>query len=453
MTRNERFAAWFADRSQAQRIEVKNILFRDMDKWGFEEGTGNLVHASGRFFTISGLCVQTQFEPFIEWSQPIINQPEIGILGLVARDFGGILHFLVQAKTEPGNVNGVQISPTVQATYSNYSGVHRGSPVRYLECFVQMTASGRARVLVDVLQSEQGAWYWCKRNRNMIVEVFEDLPGHEDFCWLTLGQIQQLLGRDNVVNMDARSVLACIPFTGPAAEDGTGALGDGLSRSMRPSEGVHTLDEIDSWLRDMKTRQSILRSPINLADVAGWRRGPGAITHEEGRHFSVEAVEITANSREVSRWTQPLLQPVAEGVVAFLVRDIGGVTHVLLHAKTEPGLVDMVELAPTVQGVSDSYRGLSADRQPRYLDYVLAIDPARVVYETRLSEEGGRFLHAVNRYMVVDTGDDVPVDVVGPYRWVTLGQLTELIRHSYYLNMQARTVLACLHALWGGLAR
>ena len=42
--------------------------------------------------------------------QPIINQPEIGFLGFITKEFNGILHFLVQAKVEPGNVNNVQIS-------------------------------------------------------------------------------------------------------------------------------------------------------------------------------------------------------------------------------------------------------------------------------------------------------------------------------------------------------
>ena len=52
-----------------------------------------------------------------------------------------MLHCLMQAKMEPGNVNPLQLSPTVQATRSNYTQVHRGTGTRYLEYFVGPTAA------------------------------------------------------------------------------------------------------------------------------------------------------------------------------------------------------------------------------------------------------------------------------------------------------------------------
>ncbi|MFL4945785.1 NDP-hexose 2,3-dehydratase family protein, partial [Streptomyces sp. MMS24-I31] len=35
------------------------------------------------------------------------------------------------------------------------------------------------------------------------------------------------------------------------------------------------------------------------------------------------------------------------------------------------------------------------------------------------------------------------------HRWVTLHQLTVLLRHSHYLNVQARSLVACLRSLLG----
>lgn len=37
------------------------------------------------------------------------------------------------------------------------------------------------------------------------------------------------------------------------------------------------------------------------------------------------------------------------------------------------------------------------------------------------------------------------------YRWVTMAQLSELLCHSHYLNVEARSLVACLHALSAGL--
>src|SRR5258708_1884479 len=212
------FRQWWSERARSNRFNVTPIPFDELDSWRFDPDTGNLSHSSGRFFTIEGLHVRSDYGPVGEWSQPCINQPEIGILGIIVKSFDGVPHCLMQAKMEPGNVNTLQLSPTVQATRSNYTRVHGGSRTRYLEYFA---GPGRGRVLVDVLQSEQGSWFYRKRNRNMVVEVTGALPLHEDFCWLPLRQVLDLLHVDNLVNMDARTVLSCMPFAPP--RDGSGS--------------------------------------------------------------------------------------------------------------------------------------------------------------------------------------------------------------------------------------
>jgi oxidase EvaA len=105
---------------------VNRIPFAELQKWYFDKDKGALRHESGRFFSIEGIKVQTNWGKINEWEQPIINQPEVGYLGIITKEFDGVLYFLLQAKVEPGNVNNVQLSPTLQATRSNYSQVHSG---------------------------------------------------------------------------------------------------------------------------------------------------------------------------------------------------------------------------------------------------------------------------------------------------------------------------------------
>src|SRR5260370_9088161 len=171
MLRTEDFKAWFAERGRANDFRVGRVPFGEVDGWSFEKSTGNLVHRSGRFFTIEGLHVTVDDGRHSEWYQPIIKQSEVGILGILVKEFGGVLHCLMQAKMEPGNPNLLQLSPTVQATRSNYTKVHRGADVKYLNYFIRPE-----RVIADVLQSEHGAWFYRKSNRNMIVETLEDVP-------------------------------------------------------------------------------------------------------------------------------------------------------------------------------------------------------------------------------------------------------------------------------------
>ncbi|MBH0781804.1 NDP-hexose 2,3-dehydratase family protein [Nocardia bovistercoris] len=426
--RTQDFDAWLAGRRRAHRFVVDRVPLTKIEGWSFERDSGNLVHRSGRFFSVEGL--HAVIDGF-EWQQPIIVQPEVGILGILAKEFDGVLHFLMQAKMEPGNPGMLQLSPTVQATYSNYTGVHRGAEVRYLEHFIE---SGRGRVLADVLQSEHGSWFLCKTNRNMIIETFDEVAAGADFCWLTLGQIGRLMHRDNVVNMDARSVLACAP-TAPTE-----------------AAAVHSDTDMLSWFTNERARHDVRVRRIPLAEVNDWVRTDQDIRHVGDRYFRVGGVRVEAGSREVTSWMQPLFEPVGIGLCAFLIRRFSGVPHLLVSARAEGGLLDTVELGPTVQCIPDNYAHLPAAEQPRFLDTVRHAGAHRIRYAALHSDEGGRFFNAVSRYLLVEAGEtEAGAEPPAGFAWVTPGQLNSLARHGHYLNMQTRTLLAIVGLLNGPL--
>ncbi|GAA0825696.1 NDP-hexose 2,3-dehydratase family protein [Streptosporangium amethystogenes subsp. fukuiense] len=453
----DEFHRWLSETASRAYMNVRKVPLNGLSGWEVERHTGNIRHRTGKFFSVECLDVHVPGRTVSHWSQPIINQPEIGILGILVKEIDGIPHCLMQAKHEPGNHNGLQLSPTVQATRSNYTRVHRGRPVPYLDYFLD--TSGR-EVIADIRQSEQGAWFYRKRNRNMIVEITGEIEVAEGFCWLTLGQLHTLMSVPDLVNMDARTVLACMPFSGagltsalmsaltsaPSAEPGDGFRA-ALVRSCDPGEaGPHTMGEVLSWITDMRTRTDPRVSLIPLNEVRGWRRTDELISHETGRYFDVVGVSVEAGGREVGHWDQPMIEPSGTGVIAFLVGEIDGVLHALVHARVEPGYADVVELGPTVQCTPENYEHLPAGARPPFLDEVLGAGPGRVRFETILSEEGGRFHRARNRYLIVHT--DAAAGIDHPeYRWLSVSQLGELLRHSFYLNIQARSLLFCLTTL------
>jgi oxidase EvaA len=418
---------WLAERRGACKARVRRIPFAELDGWSFAPGTGDLRHRSGRFFSVEGLQAESsraEGPPDTQWQQPIIVQPEIGILAILAKELDGILHFLMQTKMEPGNPGLVQISPTVQATRSNYTKAHGGAGVKYLEYF---TDPDRGRVITDVLQSEHGSWFYHKRNRNLIVETDEDVPVGDDFRWLTLGQLGALLRQDNVVNMDARTVLASAPI--PHQEYGA------LSSDR----------ELVSWLTGERARHDLRARRISLRQVAGWHRDEASIYRDDRRFFEVMAVSVEGAGREVTSWTQPLIEPVGPGIVAFAYRTFGGVPHVLVQARVEGGFRDTVELGPTVQCVPANYAQLPASQRPLFLDLMLDAPASQIRYSAVHSEEGGRFLNADSCYLIVETDElTTPAQPPAGYRWVTPAQLTWLAGHSGYANVQARSLLATL---------
>ncbi len=444
------FDQWYDECGKQNYTDVERVPLQDLAGWRTDPVTGNIGHHSGKFFTVQGLDVRLPGAAVPAWTQPIINQPEVGILGILVKEFDGVLHCLMQAKVEPGNANGVQLSPTVQATRSNYTGVHKGKAVPYLEYFRDRDRPHR--MIADVRQSEQGAWFHRKRNRNMIIEVFEPVEVLDGFCWLTIGQVHELLQVEDLINMDARTVLACLPFAGAQPSDATAGADEfraALIRSCDAARGSrHSMGDILAWITDARTQyDDVHATMIPLDQVRGWRRNPEAIWHETGAFFRVIGVSVKAGGREVGQWMQPMIEPLGIGLVAVLVKRIDGVLHVLMHARVEAGYLDVIELGPTVQCTPENYDHLTPAARPPFLDEVQACGPEQIRYDTVLSEEGGRFYHARNRYLVAETERDVPVEQYPDYRWMTLSQLGELLRHSHYVNIQARSLIACLHSL------
>ena len=153
---------WIDSIRKETHVNISRIKFKELKQWKFN-GNFNLSHSSGKFFKINGFSCFNSYKN-LKWNQPIIDQPEIGFLGIICKKFEGSLHFLLQAKIEPGNKNFVQLSPTLQATRSNFTRVHGGKKPEYLDYFVKLNNS---QVIVDCLQSEQGSRFYKKRNRNI----------------------------------------------------------------------------------------------------------------------------------------------------------------------------------------------------------------------------------------------------------------------------------------------
>lgn len=443
---------WLRRRNEEVVVQINPVPFSDLSSWAFDAATGNLGHESGKFFSIEGIRVTVDDGRLRAWTQPIINQPEIGFLGILAKEIDGVICFLLQAKIEPGNVNHVQLSPTLQATRSNYSQVHKGRKPQYLEFFQN---AKKSQIILDQLQSEQGARFLRKRNRNIILCVEDDVPVSEDFRWLTLGQIKALMNFDNVVNMDTRTVVSGLRYHGHLGRLSlydvnrfiehlqVSAGGYDLFVSEMALSGYRSIDGILFWLSELKSRYELQVDRIPLREVRDWRVTDREIVRDDRRFFRVLGVEVVIDNREVRSWCQPLVEPMQEGLCAFIVKKLGGVCHFLVQAKIECGNFDVVEMAPTVQCLTGNYKD-GYLYSPPFLDYVLKAAPGQVLFDTKQSEEGGRFYHEQNRNMLVAAGEDFPESVPENYMWMTLGQIKEFLRFNNYLNIQARSLIAAL---------
>lgn len=441
---------WLDKQNQEVHVNINRTQFEKLAQWSFDHES--LRHQSGKFFSIDGIRVKTNWGSIPEWDQPIINQPEIGYLGFITKEFNGILHFLIQAKIEPGNVNCVQLSPTLQATRSNYSQVHKGKKPLYLEYFQNAKPN---QILLDQLQSEQGARFLKKRNRNIIIKIDDDIPEYNNFVWLTLGQLKQLMSYDNLVNMDTRTVISGIPFGNfePEIVDFFNYLDSKnnikkmpqafLKSALSNESGLHTVENIITFLTQLKSIYDLDVKQIPLDKMGQWIIKDDEIAHETSKFFKVIAVDVEIGNREVVKWSQPMVVPAQEGLCAFVCKEINGILHFVVQAKLECGNHDVIEFAPTVQCLTGNYRQTKEGALP-FLDYVLKAKPEQIIFDTLQSEEGGRFFREQNRNRIVLAGEDIPVKLPDNYIWMTLNQLYTFLKFNNYLNIQARSLIAAI---------
>ena len=436
---------WIRRRNCEISVSVELIPFIGMKGW-IIDSDGCIRHESGKFFSIEGIHVQTDVGAFHEWEQPIINQPEIGYLGILTKEFDGVLYFLMQAKIEPGNVNCVQISPTLQATKSNYTQQHKGRKPLYLEYFQNAKPH---QILLDQLQSEQGARFLRKRNRNIIIKVDEDVPVYEDFAWMTLAQIKELMHHDNMVNMDTRTVLAGLNYSQFVISDEAlhhiSPFGQAMITSAKCRNGRWTMNAHLSWLTQLKASAELNVRYVPIKDIQGeWQVNEYEISRKDKKFFRVIGTRVNISNREVTSWCQPLVQPMQQGICAFIIKIIDGIYHFLVHAKMECGNLDVYELAPTVQCLTGNVLDVPKEQWPAFVEYVMNAKQEQILYDALQSEEGGRFYHEQNRNMIVEVGEEFPIDIPTDYHWMTLGQIHEFMRFNNYINIQARSLIAAI---------
>jgi dTDP-4-dehydro-6-deoxy-alpha-D-glucopyranose 2,3-dehydratase len=264
-----------------------------------------------------------------------------------------------------------------------------------------------------------------------------------------------LMNHDNLINMDTRTVISGIPYGDFDGEviDFFNFLGHEdddndisklfLKSALSKTGSINSTCNIISFLTRLKSEYDLEVIKLPLTSLEKWNFGEDEIRHEENNYFKVIAVDVEIGNREVVKWAQPMMEPVHEGLCAFVCKKIDGLLHFAVQAKLECGNHDIIEFAPTVQCLTGNYRQTKKGTLP-FLDYVLNAKPDQVIFDTLQSEEGGRFFREQNRNMIVLAGDDIQESLPDTYIWMTLNQLYIFLKFNNYLNIQARSLIAAI---------
>lgn len=434
--------SWIKELNDNTYVNIQETSILSNSFWFYDDHNGEVLNRKRSFFSIKGIRYFVN-DVFIS-EQPIIIQPEIGYLGIICREFDGVLHFLMQAKIEPGNINCVQISPTIQATKSNFTRAHGGVFPKYFELFQN---ADHFEVIYDQIQSEQATRFYRKRNRNMIMIVNDEFEVYPNFRWMTLGQIKKLMEVDNLVNMDTRTVLSGIPLLYNGTEKDLMEIrhyfhDEALYSSVFESNPQSHLPSIYKKLNDYKMFQESKTVEVPLNQLTDWKVDQYGVTCNSQADFMVRYYDIEISGREVQHWFQPLFKAIGMATFGLLSRVHRGHRQFLVKIKPEIGSFDKIELGPTVQW--EPTHDSKCDDSVDSLFRIKYEHKQGVLVDVVLSEEGGRFYHEQNNNVIIEIRPDEISSIPDEYIWTDYSDLNYLIQVNNCLNIQLRNLLSLI---------
>ena len=199
---------WLKKRNEANKMKVSKTSVNRLKDWYLKKN-GNLFHKSGQFFSVEGVNVKNAVErETSSWSQPILNQRHGGILAILTRTNKDIVEFLLFARKEPGD-NSIKLCPSFSATQSNINRAHGGKKTPLSE----FVLNNEKNIIGETLHYEEGARFWKKPNRNVIINVDYKKSlriKNPDFIWLNFSQIKKLNFKKGVLNPFVKTILFMI---------------------------------------------------------------------------------------------------------------------------------------------------------------------------------------------------------------------------------------------------
>lgn len=435
----EEIIEWIDEKNRNIKVDIEKIDYDYDGFWFYDDSLGEIRNKNNSFFQIKGITKCTQ--DYLE-EQPIILQNEIGYLGIIGKVINGILYFLMQAKIEPGNVNKIQISPTIQATKSNFMQAHGGKVPAYLDYF---SNKKKYEIVVDQIQSEQSSRFLGKRNRNIIIIVDDDIKVLDSHKWMTLGQIKQLMRYDNLVNMDTRTVISCIPFSlrdftyKELTYVKTLFTKESFFNSMFLGGGGNQINKIYQYINDVKMLDKSMVKLVDLFSLKTWVMKDGEFKSENA-NFKLIFCNIEIENREVRHWQQPLLETVGKSIFGLMYCIEDNIMYFLIHTKSEIGCFDKIEIGPSVQlEPKDRVKDKVETFFLKKMKMGVGVD-----FQGLFSEEGGRFYQEQNENVIMRIEKNELGELPEGYFWADFSTLNILIQFNNCLNIQLRNLLSIL---------
>ena len=402
---------WLQKQKRINKLKIQKKNINHLKDWIFKKNS--IFHKSNNFFSIKPFVFEKENKKIF---QPLIIQKEEGILGIIKQKKQGKDFYLLQSKIEPGNINGVQLSPTVQATKSNYLRKHGGKKTLFLDYFTEKNKN--LKIISKKKLSEQGSRFLDKKNWNILLEANKiSIPKKKNYCWLTKDEIKYFINKKNVINMDTISVLSSV------------------IKKNTIEKKLSSNKYLDTKLKKYSKKSKFKTSRINFKNLKNWKISKNSVFDLNKRFFSIFFIDVIANLREVKKWEQPIISDHFSSLNGFLVTNLDNTIHYLLRITFEPGF-NQPKYTSTI---FEKNFLLKSKKNIRYKSF---FSKKNCLMNVINSDEGGRFLKNQTRNMIAEIKNYKKVKLNENFIWASHNQVIDLINQNK-MTIEARNLFAC----------
>jgi oxidase EvaA len=247
------------------------------------------------------------------------------------------------------------------------------------------------------------------------LELNELIETKENMIWVPLQVVAEVLTRDNFLNADLRSLISVFNWDL--------FVNDDISSKHEwqvPEDYYIVFSENLLGKNEWKL--------IGIDQLKGWKIQDNGIVDVSNSGIWIDMFKVSCTSREVEKWSQPLLSCLNGGLVILLVRNRYNHYEFLVSIQSEFGISGERTILPSYVIYPGENHGIKSE----------LFEAGTLIAEMKQSEEGGRFYKNESIYQVIFIENNI--DSEPHQRWVTLNTLKSILRSSNRTSFQLRCI-------------
>jgi oxidase EvaA len=193
------------------------------------------------------------------------------------------------------------------------------------------------------------------------------------------------------------------------------------------------------WIEDYRKQVKHEIKKVDFAEMEEWKLKDGIIQRDDQSFFSIKAA---STDHPETPDTVIVHQPEI-GILGFILCIHNNALNILLHAKSEPGNINLTQIGPSVQATESNYNKKHSGRPTPFID-LFTDDGHHTIFSITQSEQGNRFFNKYNRNVavLVDTLDLDNVDK--KFKWFKLTEVVTYLNEPHLFNTDFKSVMAHL---------